>query len=126
MRACLHVTVMDWFTQKINTTSTECLMHTHSLYFSFQFSKIVAIIISIWVLAFVAILPTALYTHVLIVTFPNTPLIITEMCTDKWPSPTLNLMYSSCIMFVQVSNFIPTEVNLRLDIVNLDIVKSLI
>ena len=83
-------------------------MHTHSLYFSFQFSKIVAIIISIWVLAFVAILPTALYTHVLIVTFPNTPLIITEMCTDKWPSPTLNLMYSSCIMFVQVSDFIPT------------------
>ena len=117
MRACLHVTVMDWFSQKTNTT-TEYLMHTHSLYFSFQFSKIVAIIISIWVLAFVAILPTALYTHVLIVTFPNTPLIITEMCTDKWPSPTLNLMYSSCIMFVQVSNFIPTLDYRSINVVN--------
>ncbi len=74
-----------------------------NIYLFSQVGKIASIICLIWLLSVVAILPTTYSTGIIGVKFTGTPLIMSNVCVETWPFPSLHLIYSILLMFVQVS-----------------------
>ena len=60
------------------------------------------IILLIWIISILAVLPTSFATGLFEFPFAGTELIIKEICGEKWPNPTLHLLYSIALMIVQV------------------------
>ena len=59
------------------------------------------VLVSIWAISVVAILPTIFFTGTYDGLFPETSLVIYTACAERWPYPSLHLVYSIALMFIQ-------------------------
>lgn len=70
-------------------------------YLFFQLTVVSVILAIIWILAILAILPVGIFARTQQIFFDNTQLVISEVCHEDWPDPTIHLIYSISLMALQ-------------------------